>query len=197
MFGALFCIANIVGAAAAEPAEIYAAQCTVCHGPQGEGLDALNSPALAGQSAAYLQRQLVNFQTGSRGTHKDDLFGRQMPPIVKGLEQTQIADLANYLAGIEARQATPAEGDVKNGEKYYQSYCGSCHGPAAEGNDLLNSPNLKILSGAYQSRQYQHFLSGVRGVHKEDKFGRQMAMISNGLKDDKTLKDIIAYITSR
>ncbi len=197
MFGVLFFVANLVATAAAEPADVYAAQCAACHGQHGEGLDALNSPALAGQSAAYLQRQLVNFQTGLRGTHKDDLFGQQMPPVVKGLERAKIAELADYLAGMEARQATPAEGDVKNGEKYYQSYCGSCHGPAAEGNDLLNSPNLKILSEAYQSRQYQHFLSGVRGVHNEDKYGRQMAMISNGLKDEKTLRDIIAYITSR
>lgn len=52
--------------------------CAVCHGINGEGNQALNAPALAGQNDWYLVDQLVNFKEGYRGYDSRDLYGSQM-----------------------------------------------------------------------------------------------------------------------
>ncbi len=72
----LACLAS-AGAFAATGQQIYAT-CAACHGTRAEGNPSLGAPALAGQHVAYLQRQLLNFRTGLRGTHKDDSYGAQM-----------------------------------------------------------------------------------------------------------------------
>ena len=40
--------------------------CSACHGPNGEGLQALNSPRIAGQQAWYTIRQIQNFKMCSK-----------------------------------------------------------------------------------------------------------------------------------
>ena len=50
--------------AAGDPAKGKAlyATCASCHGANGEGNQALNAPAIAGQQEWYLTRQLKNYQ---------------------------------------------------------------------------------------------------------------------------------------
>ena len=55
--------------------------CMACHGADGKGVVAMNAPALAGQADFYLITQLKNFKAGLRGTHADDVFGKQMAPM--------------------------------------------------------------------------------------------------------------------
>ena len=57
------------------------AVCVACHGPQGEGIEALSGPRLAGQSDWYLVRQIKNYQTGLRAYDAADTFGQQMKPM--------------------------------------------------------------------------------------------------------------------
>jgi len=175
---------------------LYEAQCLACHGQNGEGNEALNSPALAAQSAAYLERQLANFSNGVRAADDRDTYGKQMIPMSASLNDDSRAQLAAYASSLSAATASEFAGDLTRGEKYYQSYCGSCHGADAAGNEILNSPKLSGISGVYLERQYQYFLDGVRGQHSDDKFGRQMALISQGMKDPEIVKDVIAYIVS-
>lgn len=52
--------------------------CAACHGASGEGIWAVNAPALAGQNDWYLASQLRNFRDGIRGAHPGDLYGDQM-----------------------------------------------------------------------------------------------------------------------
>ncbi len=95
--------------------------------------------------------------------------------------------------------AVPAgvpKGDLKNGNNYYQSKCGACHGGQAQGNSGLNTPALSMLNGIYLKQQFQSFQQGLRGTHPEDKYGRQMKMMSSSLRTDKDLDDVIAYIQS-
>lgn len=173
----------------------YQSKCIACHGQAAQGVEALQSPSLAGQSSAYLERQLLNFKSGLRGAHPDDALGKQMQAIVIGLDAAQITALSNYLASLPlVPQASPVQGDIKRGEKYYQSYCGSCHGAKGQGNELLFSPNLALLNSEYFLQQYRHFLNGVRGSNKQDKYGRQMALIARGLTDEAIINDIAAYL---
>lgn len=78
--------------------EIYVT-CAACHGEDGKGIEVLSSPRVAGIPDWYLQRQLVNFDKGIRGTHQDDIFGRQMGIIQKLMlpNEQAIRDVIAYI----------------------------------------------------------------------------------------------------
>jgi|SRR5690606_27453599 len=74
------------------------ATCGACHGPNGEGMEALQAPALAGQEDWYVIRQLQNFKTGVRGSNPRDIYGMQMAPMAQILPDDQaIEDVAAYI----------------------------------------------------------------------------------------------------
>lgn len=77
--------------------QLYAV-CAACHGPEGQGNEAMNAPALAGQHDWYIVRQLENYQAGLRGANERDVYGQQMTPIVQTLEGSQdFIDIAAYI----------------------------------------------------------------------------------------------------
>lgn len=179
----------------AEPVPPAFATCIACHGEQGQGNDALKAPALAGQFDWYLNRQLHNFQQSLRGSHAEDSAGQQMRAMSLALSEDDISALSQYLASLPP-STTPADshGDLKNGSRYYQARCGACHGGEAQGNEAFNAPRLNTLSPDYIARQMAHFSDGLRGTQKEDKWGRQMAMMAKTVSG-KELDDIIFFIT--
>ena len=81
------------------------ATCNACHGPQGLGNKALNSPAIATQEAWYLKRQLKNFKAGIRGTHPKDTYGAQMRPMSMTLANDEAID--QVIAYISTFKAPP------------------------------------------------------------------------------------------
>ncbi|MDX1736513.1 MAG: c-type cytochrome, partial [Halioglobus sp.] len=169
--------------------------CAACHGERAQGNPALAAPALAGQRAAYLERQLRHFKVGIRGADSQDVHGAQMRGMIATLPEEEFAAMAAYLASLPPPVAQPAEGaNLMNGNNYYQSKCGACHGGSAQGNDRLNAPALAFLDTAYMKRQYANFQRGLRGTHEQDKYGRQMKMMSTTLPGDKDLGDVIAFM---
>ncbi len=52
--------------------------CGACHGADGQGIQAMNAPRLAGMNDWYLATQLKNFKQGVRGAHPQDMYGPQM-----------------------------------------------------------------------------------------------------------------------
>ena len=171
--------------------------CAVCHGAAGQGNAAVGAPALAGQAAGYLERQLQYFKVGIRGADPRDTQGAQMKAMAATLDDAAIPGMAKYLAGLPRPVlVTTQAGDLKNGNNYYQSKCGACHGGEAQGNAALNAPGLAWQDAAYLKRQYENFQLGVRGAHADDTYGRQMKMMSTSLPTDKDLTDVIAYMQS-
>ena len=172
--------------------------CIACHGPNGEGNSALNSPALAGQSAAYIARQLTFFKTGVRGATTGDTFGAQMLPMAATLaDDAAVENMATYLASLPGtKPAATVKGDAVAGNKQYQSKCGACHGSRGQGNDALNSPKLTGVGDAYLARQVKAFQQGLRGSHAGDTFGRQMKMMSV-LVSDEELNDVVAFLNEK
>lgn len=171
--------------------------CVACHGDAAQGKVGLGAPALAGQEARYLQRQLQHFKSGVRGADPRDAQGAQMTAIAQTLSDEDLVVVTEYLAGLPAVVPKPVfGGDLKNGNNYYQATCGACHGGQAQGNPGLNAPALAILDATYLRAQYRNFQLGVRGSHPDDKYGRQMKMMSTSLPSDKDLDDVIAYILS-
>ncbi|MGH8648478.1 MAG: c-type cytochrome, partial [Burkholderiales bacterium] len=76
----------------------YVATCGICHGANGQGIQAMNAPRLAGMSDWYLVTQLKNFKQGVRGAHPQDMFGPQMALVSKVLpDERAINDLVAYI----------------------------------------------------------------------------------------------------
>jgi len=187
----------VPNAALAEAPAAYQT-CVACHGAQGEGNTAMQAPALAGQDAAYIERQLRHFQSGVRGADPADTLGAQMAGMAAPLSTGDIEAVAAYLSALPPPAVTPAEGaDLRNGNNFYHSKCGACHGGKAEGNPGLNAPGLAWLDSAYLKRQFEKFQQGLRGAHPDDTYGRQMKMMASTLPDEKTLDDVIAYMQSQ
>jgi len=181
-------------------AQVGAAQyavCAACHGQQGEGLQALNAPKIAGQEPWYLRRQLNAYKAGLRGTHEDDVFGRQMAPMAATLAND--AAIENVIAHIQTFPDNPApatiDGDVVNGQKLY-NVCAYCHGSDAQGIQAINAPRMAGMTDWYLVNQLQNFHNGVRGGHPKDFYGKQMGFMGRQLQDEKQINDVIAYINT-
>ncbi|MBE9540583.1 MAG: cytochrome c, partial [Proteobacteria bacterium] len=110
--------------------------CVACHGAEGEGIAAMNSPAIAGQNEAYLVRQLSHFKAGIRGADTKDTLGMQMAGMAATLaDEAAVSNVAAYIADLPLTTAgvDTAGADLRNGENQYNGACGACHGGAAQG----------------------------------------------------------------
>ena len=172
------------------------ATCAACHGSRGEGKPALDAPAIAGQEATYLERQLRNFRSARRGTHPSDLPGAQMRAVAATLpDDATVTRIASYISSLPRNLvAFPTSGELRNGNNLYQGKCAACHGTSAEGNSALKAPRLAGLDGAYIKRQFARFRDGARGTDAQDLPGRQMAMMARTVPVERDLDDIIAFI---
>jgi cytochrome c553 len=81
--------------------DFYSMTCGACHGPEAVGNLALNAPALRGIDDWYLQRQYENFRDGIRGSHDDDVYGRQMQRMGQVLKsEDDIRNVTAYLQSL-------------------------------------------------------------------------------------------------
>ncbi len=81
--------------------KLYAA-CAGCHGAKGEGIAALQAPALAARSDWYLATQLTNYKGGLRGADDRDTYGAPMRAVAGTLpDDKAITDLVAYIATLK------------------------------------------------------------------------------------------------
>lgn len=173
------------------------AVCAACHGQQGEGMQALNAPKLAGQGTWYLRHQLENFKHGVRGAHPDDVYGRQMAPMAATLATDGAVDdvLAHIRTFPDAPAAATVAGDAEAGARSY-AVCAYCHGEQGLGLRATNAPRLAGMSDWYLERQLNNFKDGIRGSHPADYYGFQMTFMANAVKSDQAVADLVAYINT-
>lgn len=173
--------------------------CTACHGPQGQGNQAMNAPKIAGQSQWYFIKQMQLFQQGARGTAPGDMQGMQMASMSKGpqlMQEQALLDLAAYVATLpDEPSPVTVSGDAEAGAKLYP-VCAACHGQKAEGNEAMAGPRLAGMSDWYLVNQIKKFKNGQRGYHNADIGGRQMRPMVATLTDDKAINDVVAYINT-
>ncbi len=174
------------------------AVCAACHGANGEGNVALNAPKLAGQSAWYLERQLHLFKSGARGTHEKDTFGKLMAPMAATLaDGSAVADVVAYIASLpDTRPASTIKGNADKGRARWAT-CAACHGAEGQGIAATNAPRLQGMNDWYMATQLKNFREGVRGAHAQDIYGGQMGLVSEMLRDDAAVGDMLAYINTR
>jgi cytochrome c oxidase subunit 2 len=171
------------------------ATCAACHGVQGQGNPAMNSPALAGQDAEYTARQMRNYKAGIRGSDPKDAFGAQMRGMSNVLgDDAAVVAVSEYIATMERPAGASTDADLSAGRKAY-ALCVSCHGQKGEGNPALNGPALAGLDAPYLERQLEAYRSGARGAHAEDPWGASMVPLAKQL-DAETSAAVAAYVAS-
>ena len=134
-----------------------AQQCAICHGPIG--VSRADSPNLAGQYAAVVYKELLDFKSGAR-------VNAIMSPFAVNLSERDMADLAAYYAylprlpGYHPEKQLPAPRIVINGAPLRNiAPCGSCHGVL---DNKTGSPWLEGQPAAYIKAQLQAFAAGAR-----------------------------------
>ena len=70
--------------------------CMACHGPTARGNEPAKFPALRGQQAVYVTKQLNDYASGARTTGPNGI----METIAKRLSPDDIRNLASYLQGV-------------------------------------------------------------------------------------------------
>jgi len=85
-------------AEAAARGKTIAAQCVICHGPDGKGDPARLIPGLAGQPPGYLVHQMLLFKADTRVPGDPMLAATKA--LLKNIPDGQFADLAAYYSSL-------------------------------------------------------------------------------------------------
>ena len=178
--------------------EVLFDTCRLCHGSDGLGNPGLQAPAIAGLPQWYIEGQLEKFRTGIRGVRLEDAPGMLMRPSAVALgEERDIEAVAEHVASLSPdREVSVAlEGHAEAGGATYNGVCSACHGPNANGNEVLGAPPLVLLDAWYMLTQLRNFKTGIRGSHPRDTWGMTMKINAEALSDDD-MKDVITYIST-
>ena len=178
---------NLVKNGNAENGKNLAESCKACHGLRGEGTAAETRdgeiipaiPALAGQTANYMFKQLRDYYNGDRD---NDI----MTGIAKGLSEQDAADLAAWFSSlslptqpIKMEDVSAAESLVKSGDgKRILPPCFVCHGADGQG-EKIDIPSLAGQQAEYFERTLMQYRSGER---HNDIYSR-MRLIARQLKE--------------
>src|SRR5690554_5905316 len=183
-------------AATVDGVEVSDRFCLTCHGADGQGNVGIDAPRLAGMERWYLKHQLELFRDGLRGTHPEDLPGREMQPMAAILTDESIEDILDWAEQWEYQAAeVTLSGDTRRGEELYAS-CSACHGEEAQGNEALRAPALAGQNDFYLYNQLKNFKAGVRGYDRRDQYGTQMRLMAQKIADEEAMRDIVAYINT-
>lgn len=71
--------------------------CVACHGVKGKGMSQAAFPAVAGQNADYLKKQIASFRDGSRGNDNNNM----MRNIAIKLSDSDIDELVKYMSSLK------------------------------------------------------------------------------------------------
>jgi cytochrome c553 len=166
--------------------------CAACHGVDGNST-VPNWPKLAGQHAAYLERQISLIKDGNRAVP-------EMVGIAAMLNEQDIADVAAYFSAQAKTAGLADESLVAAGEMLYRAgladkdvpACMSCHGPAGEGNPLAGYPALAGQHAVYSEKMLKGFRAGTRWG-EDDASSKIMVDVANRLTDDE-IRAVASYI---
>ena len=73
------------------------AACTGCHSPSGKGNNPAGYPALGGQYASYIEKQLLAYRRGERASGGN---AKIMQGVATNLSDKEIKAVANYISGL-------------------------------------------------------------------------------------------------
>lgn len=165
------------------------ATCAACHGADGNSASP-QWPKLANQHAAYIVKQLHNFQDGER-------VNAVMQGMAAPLSDDDINNLAVYFATQELKPGLADKDQIGQGETLYRGgdpergvpACSGCHGPAGRGNAAAKFPHLGGQHAEYTVAQLKMFRAGERA---NDPNGMMRGVAVN--MTDQQIEAVASYI---
>ncbi len=171
--------------------EIFASNCSSCHGLEAQGT-AL-APSLIGVGAAA-----VHFQV-STGRMPAKQPGAEMPrkplavPFAGPNGEQAIQAVAAYVASLgggppipSAEQVDPALGNEALGQQLFIANCAQCHNFVGAGGALTYGKYAPALTQATPTQIYEAMLTGPEA----------MPVFDDGTLSPENKRDIIAYIVN-
>lgn len=172
--------------------------CTSCHGVHGEGKPGSEFfPRLAGKPAAYLVRQMQDFQNGLRKYAPMEYTVRQLSPaymqeIAEYFAEQQVPYSRSPLPPVTAETLQRGEQLVSNGDPTRKiPACASCHGTQLTGVEP-STPGLVGLPYDYISSQLGSWRTHTRATVAPD----CMAEVASRL-NASDITAVAAWLASR
>jgi cytochrome c553 len=151
----------------AEAGKTKSAMCAACHGVDGNSLVPMY-PKLAGQSAAYIAKQLAEFKAGMMSGGKEGRVDPVMGGMTMALSEQDMADLGAYYA---AQTSTAGNGSADAlGKSLYLNgdiergitACIACHSIDGNGMPSAGFPAVASQNVDYLKGQLTKFRDGTR-----------------------------------
>ena len=142
--------------AGVEEGKVKAQTCTGCHGPGGNSAIP-TIPSLSGQPKQFIVSALFQFREGKR-------VNAQMSPVVAGLSNADLNDLAAYFSAqtIVVAPASASSSNVVAGMQLsVQNNCVACHTANLMGQQHI--PRIAGLHKDYLRAQLLSFKASKRG----------------------------------
>lgn len=136
--------------------------CAACHGADGRGTADGSVPAIAGQHATVVLKQLVDFRNDRRWNERMQNFTAR-----HHLEDAQaLSDVASFAANLP--RSAPLAGGIgdgaglQRGARVYFRECESCHGPLGQGDRRHVRPRLAGQHYLYLRQQLEDIAADRR-----------------------------------
>jgi len=166
------------------------ALCSTCHGADGNSELSMN-PKLAGQSANYIVKQLMDYKSGARAN-------ATMAAMVGNLSPQDMQDIA---AWYSSKEVTLSGADVEKlelGQRIYRGgnkelgvmACAGCHSPTGSGNAPAGFPSLIGQHVDYTLGQLKNFRSGARANDNSSMMRSVVERLT-----DKELEALASYVS--
>lgn len=183
--------ARLIGAGDPAAGKDKSALCQNCHGEDGNSATS-DLPKLAGQYAAYIQKQINDFKAGSR---KDPV----MTHIAAALTDNQdLLDISAYFASQKQMKGASSVINKAGQNRFLVdrfldgNVCVSCHG--VDGKGLApNNPAAPVIGGQHKDylvKQLKDFRSGAR----TNETSGTMTKITSFMSDTE-IEDVASYVS--
>ncbi|MGN6522886.1 MAG: cytochrome bc1 complex diheme cytochrome c subunit [Actinomycetes bacterium] len=169
--------------AVAKGSELFKTNCASCHGLNAQG--SAVAPSLIGVGAAS-----VDFQVGT-GRMPAENVGPQVIKHKVLYSQTQIDQLAAYVASLAPGPAVPSEkdldlsdADLSKGGEIFRTNCSMCHNFVGSGGALTGGKYAPSLKGTSPKHIWEAMVTGPQS----------MPVFSNGTITPDQKRDVIAWL---
>ena len=165
--------------------------CIGCHGVDGNNKNSIY-PILAGQSEAYLTKQLNDFKTGKRQEE-------HMSSMIEAITKADIPDVASYFSIQKRKQLIIPKTNTTQFEQIYfkgiisrsVTACVTCHKNSETTNNNTPYPILAGQHSDYIQKTLKEFRAGIR--HND--LNKTMRNIAITLTD-KEIEAVSDYIAT-
>lgn len=161
--------------------------CQGCHGEKGVSAEAIY-PKLAGQYAAYIQKQIKNFQAGTR---KDPLMSDMAATVTN---EQDLLDISAYFSSrAKMRGDVPVINERGRALFFVDGNgCINCHGVNGKGL-APDNPTAPVIGGQHKDYLVKQ-LKDFRGGSRANDPGNIMGWITSQLSDSD-IEDVASYIS--